>query len=429
MKPGRPEARMSKPGAGVGQQLLINRQQARLLFPLGVAMALSLTGDSTLYAVLANQIDVVGISLAVVGVLLAANRLIRIPGNLLAGAINDRRPRRPLFLLGLTLGILSTLSYSLAKGFWPLLMGRLLWGTAWSLINVGGYTMILDRSSSADRGRLTGFYQMAFQLGLTISPLVGGALTDALGFRLAVRVCATISGAGLAVALVALPETRPDAGDLRPIPPRRRWQEVLAAWRGLDRRVLLAAYVYLVSAFVSGGVLMSTIGLYLGRGWGTSISLGGRLIGVASLTGTLLALRAVVGIVAGPAAGLLSDLVHDRWAVARGAILVGTGGFVLLALLAAVWAVPAGVVLVALGTSALITALATLVGDRAAGNRQGLVMGGLATAGDIGSATGPLLAYALAATFDLRWVYLLCAVLLASGWIMVQARRNPAPLR
>ena len=41
-------------------------------------------------------------------------------------------------------------------------------------------------------------------------------------------------------------------------------------------------------------------------------------------------------------------------------------------------------------------------------------MGAMATAGDIGSATGPLVAYALASALDLRWVYLLCAVLLAS---------------
>jgi MFS family permease len=55
------------------------------------------------------------------------------------------------------------------------------------------------------------------------------------------------------------------------------------------------------------------------------------------------------------------------------------------------------------------------VGDLAAGERQGVTMGGLATAGDTGSGIGPLVAYALAVTLDLRWVYLLSAVALASG--------------
>lgn len=61
---------------------LLTRRQVRLLLPLGTALALSLTGDSTLYAVLPNQTATVGTSLAAVGAMLGANRLIRIPGNL-----------------------------------------------------------------------------------------------------------------------------------------------------------------------------------------------------------------------------------------------------------------------------------------------------------------------------------------------------------
>ncbi len=401
--------------------VLISRRQARLLLPLGVALALSLTGDSTLYAVLANQTDVVGISLAVVGVLLAANRVIRIPGNLLAGALNDRVSPRRLFLLGLVLGMLSTLSYGLVRGFWPLLGGRLLWGTAWALINVTGYTMVLDWSTSADRGRMMGFYQMAFMVGLAISPVLGGVLTDALGFRAAVLLCAAISGVGLLVALVALPETRRPVtgprGRFWGSAQRQRVAGLAGAWRQMDRRILSASYIYLVTFFVNGGVLMSTIGLYLGRRWGTTISVNAVVIGVATLAGLMLAMRALLGMLAAPVAGVLSDRLGNRWPVVRGGILLGTAGFVILALPIGVWAVPTGVAMIALSAGALITALVALVGDLTAGDRQGITMGGLATAGDIGSATGPLVAYALAVTVDLRWVYLLCAVVLASGLI------------
>lgn len=397
------------------------RQQVRLLLPLGTAMALSLTGDSTMYAVLANQIDVVGITLGVVGILLGANRMIRIPGNLLAGALNDRLGRRPLFLTGLLLGILSTLSYSLAHGFWLLLAGRVLWGIAWSLINVGGYTMILDCSTPADRGRMTGLYQMAFMLGLAVSPILGGSLTDAVGFRSAVRICAAVSGIGLVVALVVLPETKPPGDG-----PRSHFQggmqfrrliEMVGEWRRMDRRFLLPGYIYLVTFFVNGGVLMSTIGLYLDRRWGESITLAGKVIGVASLAGAMLAMRALLGMVAGPVAGILSDRLRARWPVVRGGLVLSVAGFLILALLGGVGAVPAGVALISLSAGGLVTALAALVGDFAVGNRQGVIMGGLATAGDIGSAAGPLLAYALAVTLDLRLVYLFCAVALASGLV------------
>ena len=398
--------------------MILSRQELRLLLPLGTALALSLTGDSTLYAVLPNQLAVVGISLGAVGVMLGANRIIRIPGNLVAGALNDRLGRKRLYLVGLSLGILSTVSYSFVHGFWLLLAARLLWGIAWALINVGGYAMVLDWSTSANRGRMTGFYQVAYMVGLSISPILGGTLTDVLGFRTAVRICAAVSAIGLAVAFVALPDVRPPAAEPPKVtvqPNPRRWPRALAGFlRRIDRRILLAGYIYLTIFFVSNGVLMSTVSLYLGQRWGTSISLGKVVIGVSSLAGVMLALRASLGILGGPVAGILSDRLGNRWPVARVAILVGVAGFVTLATARGIGAVPAGVALVSLSAGALIAVLAAVVGDLAAGNRSGITMGGMATAGDIGSATGPLFAYALASALDLRWVYLLCAVLLAS---------------
>jgi MFS family permease len=410
--------------------MILERQQLRLLLPLGMAMGLSLTGDSTMYAVLANQIDVVGISLGVVGVLLGANRMIRIPGNLLAGSFYDRAGRRPLFLVGLTLGIVSTLSYGLVRGFWPLLLGRVLWGIAWSLINVGGYTMILDRSTDADRGRMTGFYQMAFMAGLAISPILGGALTDALGFRQAVRICALVSSAGLAVAVLALPETRPSGGQRSRLTweiPNGQW---FLEWAGkllrMDRRVLAASYIYLVTLFVNSGVLMSTVGLYLEQRWGTGIALGSSVMGVASLAGVMLSMRAMLGILAGPVAGVLSDRIGSRWPVVRGGIWLGASGFLILAFVGVIGAVPTGVAAVSLGAGALATALIVVVGDMAEEGRKGMMMGGLATAGDIGSALGPPLAYALAVTLDLRWVYVCCALALASGLVAVAVQGRDA---
>lgn len=396
--------------------MILTRTQRELLLPLGAAVALSLTGDSTLYAVLPNQAEVVGVGLGVVGVLLGANRLVRIPANPLAGLLNDRLGRRRLFLLGLSLGILSTLAYGLVRGFWPMLAARLLWGSAWSLINVGGYTMILDRSSRQDRGRMTGFYQMFYLLGLTLSPLVGGALTDALGFQPAVAACAGLSALGLVAAVVYLPETgpeRPVAGP-KPAGPRLALNQILAL-RHSDRRVLLAASLYFAIFFVSSGVLMSTIGLYLGQRWADGLVIGGVSVGVASLAGVMLSLRSLLGIAAGPAAGTLSDRLRSRWPVVGLGLLLGLLGFVLLAAGGGVLAVAGGVALVALGSGALIATLAAVVGDLAAGSQQGTIMGVLATAGDAGSAAGPLLAYALAVTVDLRWVYLLCAGTLALG--------------
>ena len=140
--------------------MILSRRQLRLLIPVGLAISLSLPGDQTLYAVLPTQAQAVGISLGMVGVLLSVNRLIRIPGNSIAGLLNDKFGRRRLFLLGLVLGTLSTASYAIAQSFPAWLAGRLLWGIAWSLLNVGGLTMMLDVTEDHDRGRVIGLYQL-----------------------------------------------------------------------------------------------------------------------------------------------------------------------------------------------------------------------------------------------------------------------------
>lgn len=399
--------------------VILSRQQLRLLLPLGTALALSLTGDSTLYAVLSNQIEVVGISLGAVGVMLGANRLIRIPANPLAGALYDRSGRRWLFLLGLFLGIMSTLAYSLVQGFWPLLASRLLWGIAWALINVGGYTMVLDWSTDEDRGRMMGLHQISYMVGLSISPILGGLLTDALGFRQALRVCALVSSIGLGIALLALPETRPEVGALPRAKdlslPRISLAGAVRILRGMDRQILLAAYLYFAVFFVSNGVLMSTVSLFLGKHWGSGVRVDGVFVGVSSLAGLLLALRALLGILSGPLAGTLSDRLQSRWPVARLGVALGITGFVVLVLQAGLWSLLVGVLLVALSTGALIAVVTAIVGDLALRSQRGVSVGGLATAGDIGSAAGPLVAYGLALLLDLRWVYLGCAILLATG--------------
>jgi MFS family permease len=138
----------------------------------------------------------------------------------------------------------------------------------------------------------------------------------------------------------------------------------------------------------------------------------------------MLALRSALGIVAGPVAGIVSDRLGNRWPIVRGGLLLGAAGFVVLALLASVGAVPAGVALISLSAGALAATVTALVGDLAKGQHQSLTMGGLATAGDIGSALGPVFGFSLAVALDLRWVYLACAVALGSGLLATLGQKR-----
>ena len=238
-----------------------------LVHGLGLAVCLSLLGDLAMYAVLVTQLDLVGLSLAGAGLMLSVNRLIRIPGNPIVGLLLDRLGRRPLFLAGMALAVLATSSYGLVRGFWPFLLARLAWGVAWMLINVGGRTMILDASTPADRGRLLGLYHAWMWAGFAAGPLLGGLLTDLLGFRPAMFALAGLTAVGAAVAFVAVTETRPppavdvrgQVGKAAPPAPKPAVARVLAWMRPFRASLVVIAALFLVTQFGGEGVVTATL--------------------------------------------------------------------------------------------------------------------------------------------------------------------------
>jgi MFS family permease len=404
------------------------RTPSRVLVPLGLAVCLSLFGDLTLYAVLVTRLDVVGLSLGAVGIMLGVNRLIRIPGNPLAGILLDRWGRRRLFIFGMLLGVLSTTSYGLVRGFWPFLVSRLAWGIAWTLINVGGMAMVLDVSSKVNRGRLTGLYNIWLWAGFALGPLVGGFLVDSIGFRPAMLSCASLTALGLVIAVVALPETARSANGDTQGKPRLRlslWHRLEDVWRRArnllraDHSLVTLLWLYLITLFAGEGVIFSTISLLLQQRFGQRVAWGNLALGVASASGALLGLRALLAGIVGPLAGHLSDIRTGRWPIIIGSLVIGMVGFGLLSFAASPGAIMLGVALSAVSGGAASATLAAQVGDLTPSGREGVVMGAYATAGDIGSMAGPFLAFALLSVMNLQWVYLLCTFIFLVGlWLI-----------
>jgi MFS family permease len=403
---------------------------ARVLMPLGLAGCLSLFGDLTLYAVLVTQLDAVGLTLGAVGIMLGINRLIRIPSNPLAGMLFDRGDRRPLFLLGMLLGVLSTGGYAFLRGFWPFLIARLAWGVAWTLISVGGMSMVVDVSTRANRGRWMGIYNTWILVGLALGPMVGGVLVDAIGFRGGMLACAAITAAGLIVALLALPETAAHAPAGGPMVVG--WQQQMnSIWTGRARllaranpNLMAAGALYLIVQFTGEGIVLSTISLLLQQRFGDEVMLGGLALGVASAGGLILGLRSVLAGAVGPLAGHLSDARFGRWAIITASLVAGIAGFGLLAYATSTGLIILGVALGAASAGAALATLAALVGDLAPEGKQGRVMGAYATAGDAGSAAGPFLAFALLSVLDLKWMYFFCSITFLAGLSLIWRTRT-----
>jgi len=76
---------------------------------VGLGVAISLLGDLTLYVVLPTHTKEAGIALTNVGLMLSANRLIRIVINGPLGVLIERIPRRRIAVPALFFGAISSL--------------------------------------------------------------------------------------------------------------------------------------------------------------------------------------------------------------------------------------------------------------------------------------------------------------------------------
>jgi len=395
-----------------------------VLLPVGLGTGLSLIGDASLYAVLPTHVADAGVPLASVGILLSANRFIRLLLNAPAGMAYDRWRRRPLFLTSLFIGALSTALYALARGFWPLLGARLLWGLAWSGIWVGGNAIIADISERHNRGRWVGYYQISFFMGTATGSLAGGLLTDALGYHAAMWVGASLTLAGALVALFFLPETFHPKDELvgpekQGLPPRipepaeRAQMASAVALMGVNRLTL-------------AGMLAPTLGLFLLETTGGSARIAGMTLGVATLTGMGLGMFSLVSMVSAPIMGRLSDRGAGRWQTITKGLMPGVAGFGLLAF-AHPLTILLGLPLAAFAGGSNQGLSAATVGDLSAERQRGRNMGILFTVGDLTSAIGPPLAYALMPFAGLTGLYLFSSALLMA--MMLVAMRWAARTR
>jgi hypothetical protein len=170
-----------------------------------------------------------------------------------------------------------------------------------------------------------------------------------------------------------------------------------SGWQGINR-------------FAISGVLGATLGLVVQEHWQSARW----RLGVATLTGALAAGRTLFSMAAAPLAGTASDWVGSRWKVLGWGLGVGVASMALMA-----WGVPAAILVgVSLGavTSGSVQGLTSaLAGDLAGQAQRGRAVGLVNTAGDLGSALGPPIAYALLPGMGLPGVYLLCAGLFVVG--------------
>jgi MFS family permease len=379
-----------------------------LVMLMGVGVALALFADLAMYVVLPTHTADAGILLVDVGLMLSANRLIRIFLNGPYGMLIERLPRRPVLLFSQCVGITAALLY-VVSGFWPTLIGRFCWGIAWSGFWLAGNTAVLDVATSTNRGKLVGRFQMWSYAGYTGGALFGGLLTDLIGYHGAFTVFIGTGLLALLLWLLFLPETRPqtvsksDTSQAEPVQPVRAPLVPVAT----------AAGIMGLNWLIFLGIIGATLALIMRERIGDTLTLGLIVIPLTTLTGFVAAGKDLLSLLAAPVSGILSDRLGSRWTII---ILALGAGIIALTAVAFSSGLPvvAGLLLGAVITSVLQTQGTALMGDYGGGNRQGRLLGVISTAGDIGAAAGPLLAFFLIEQgWSLQNIFVSAAVLLA----------------
>ena len=264
----------------------MGRRRRTTVWFIGAATAFSLLGDQTLYATLPVFFEDLGLRPIEVGIILSANRWVRMATNELAHRMTGLGRQRWMFVAAVALGALTTAVYAATPGFWLFLLARLGWGLCWSFIRHLGLLSVME-SVGVDRagqsaGRLSGIARLG-----SVAGLLGGALlVERLGFGPALLLLAVLSAGAVPFAWFGF------------APIADRPSGVVSSG---DRNVVVAV-LGLAHGMVGPGLVMATLGAVFdqrldGDGW----------LSAATLTGSVLALRFVVESGAAGRLGALSD--------------------------------------------------------------------------------------------------------------------------
>ncbi len=342
---------------------------------VGAATAFSLLGDQTLYSTLPIYFEQLGLQPIEVGIVLSANRWIRLATNELAHRLMGRLDQRLAFVAAVALGAAITAVYASTPTFAVFVLARLAWGLCWSFIRHLGLLSVLAVDEAGRSGRSAGMLGGISRVG-SVGGLLGGALlVDWLGFASALIVLAGLSALAIPLALVGFQrfEVGPD-------------REASSGGSSI-----VAGTLGYINGMVGPGLVMATLGAVLDE----RLTAGG-LLSAASLTGAILALRFAVESGAAARLGALSD-IHGIRNVAAASFAAGSAALVLAA---ASPTLPLLILSVVAFFVSGTTLSAGLLGFAGSGGSRAVAR--FVTAHDLGSASGPMIGWLALGIFDRR---------------------------
>jgi MFS transporter, DHA1 family, multidrug resistance protein len=396
----------------------------RTAFALAPAVLLAGFAGGIAFPILPIVGERQGLHLAFIGVILAANRAMRVVSMPFVGALTDRIGGRRTLVLGLAFQIVVMLFYlaGLAPGMAGsfFLAGRILHGPASACVFVAGQSLALQAGGRDHAGEAGALVRAAMAIGVPVGIVAGGFLAEGLGDRATFEIATAAIVLGAVAAWVWVPDLRAR------LPARSNPGDAFA---GLAQKPLAAiGAMNFASNFAAQGMVLSTLVLMVEERHVALFAMGPQ-----ATASSLMGLMLIVESVAMPFMGRAGDRhAAHAW--------FGTAGAALLALGLSVTGVAssnavlgAGLSLIGLGTGALGPSLLALVPRWVPPERRGVGVGALQLCGDAGGALGPLVGTALLAG-STRAPYFASAALVvcllpAGTWLIGRERASRGTAR
>lgn len=350
-----------------------------------LALGVALPTDTVLYLILPMYADQFGVTFAQAGILLAANRLVRIVGYGWVAKCYARYGDRPTATLAVASAVLCSLAYASLSGFWLLLAARLLWGLSFAALNLG--TQALATAEAKGASQRMGRSRALIATGPMLALPLGAILAEWVGPRPVFFLLAAVAACGLAL-------TRRLPAHAYPAPARARRFSLptrLDAWAFMEGLVLDGLFI---------------IGLsYLGKSLMPE--------GAVLVAGVLLALRYLAEILLSPSGGRAAD----RFGPERMLLLLAVCTALALIGFGAGWLWPCAAAILILRALQL-PLLPPLVAKRHPGPGRVQALVARSVWRDIGAGVGPLLAGVVLPLAPPLWIYGCAALLLAAAALL-----------
>ena len=371
-----------KPVYGIGPTLLS-----------ASVMSFAILGDALIYVVLPVNAAAFGITMFWVGVLLAANRIIRIFALGPIALLAQRTSPRNLVIVGAVASTISTLIYGFGDGPTILLAARLLWGLSFATLTLAIFSYAVSDRTKA--GTNMGWSRAIHSIGPSLVLLIGPWAAVEMGPKNIFICLGIITSLSLPIAFLL-----PKEG--RKIRPRKnRW---------IPKPKMFDLFLLIIGLAVDG---IFAIGITLTIAQTSSV-------GTAMITGgVLIGLRRVMEASLSPVGGILGDHFGSDRLLLISTVVLAIG----FALLAAGLALLGGILVVA--ARALIAVL--WPAEIARRTQEDETIHRLAvgqTWRDVGAAAGPLMLGTIVSVVSLSNIYWFTTIIVLISIVLQRSNHN-----